>query len=112
MCVGMCIDMCMAFLHEDEAMYLKSLDPRSASPLSDVLIWALRILRREMNEGSMKPPIYRAFESKIMVIRDLFDDLLAFTAQPIPVSCMRARSWRSRSVFFCAFVCAHAHVHT
>jgi len=72
----------MGVLHKDEVSYLKSIE--NGNPSTDTLVWAMRILRNEMNTGNMKPPIYRAFESKVMGIRDHFDDLLAYSHQPIP----------------------------
>ena len=57
---------------------------RAGQPSTEVIIWALRVLRIEMDANIVKPPIFRAFEGKLHSMRDLFDELLAFTYQPIP----------------------------
>jgi len=48
------------------------------------LLWCIQILRKEMNDGYMKPPIFRAFEAKIHAINDEFEELHAYALQPIP----------------------------
>jgi len=55
-----------------------------AVPNVECMLWMLRLMRQEMNEGRMKPPIFRAFESKLHGVNDNFEELEAFAQQPIP----------------------------
>ncbi|KAK3232816.1 hypothetical protein CYMTET_56853 [Cymbomonas tetramitiformis] len=50
----------------------------------ECLLWLIQVLRKEMAEGNLKPPIYRAFEAKTHAINDEFEELKAYALQPIP----------------------------
>lgn len=70
-------------LTRDEASDLYSCGD-SINVHEECLLWLIQTLKQEMAEGTMKPPIYRAFESKTLTVINLFIELKAYALQPIP----------------------------
>jgi len=72
----------MKLITDRESIRLRSM--RYGSPSTECLLWAMREVRQLMDDAKLKPPIYRAVESKMMAIRGLFDEFKSYNDQPIP----------------------------